>query len=118
MLHARRILLAAGAAGMLAGLIPAAAPATAAAATTTVTNVTYGQIPSDCSLATVSAQSMSLTCTDRPSGQEWSFLITCRGAAAFFVHGFGNQVTGDGKSTATCIEGTASVPASFEIYSS
>ncbi|MGH3187274.1 MAG: hypothetical protein ACRDPY_31105 [Streptosporangiaceae bacterium] len=115
MRYVRRISLTAGAAGMLlVGLIP---PAMAATTITSGTSSGYGQIPADCSLASVGAESMSLTCTDRPSGQHWNLDIACLGAPVFFVHGFGNHVTGDGTSTATCLTGRPALP-QFLTYSS
>ena len=72
------------------------------------------QIPNDCSLAYVSSKSKSLTCTGRPSGQEWDFDLLCPDAPSFFRNAMGNEVTGDGTSTATCIDGTAYDTGDFE----
>lgn len=105
---------------LLAGLIPATAQAvtaTTARAAVTAIAAASGPIPSDCSLASINGQTMSLTCTDRPSSQEWNLITSCLGAPVFLVHGFGNHVTGDGTSTATCLSGTASLP-TFNTYSS
>ncbi len=72
------------------------------------------QIPGDCSLAYISSLSKSLTCTGRPSGQTWYFDLPCPGAPKFFGNATGNEVTGDGTSTATCEGGTADDTGYFE----
>jgi hypothetical protein len=76
------------------------------------------QIPDDCSLAYVSSSAKSLTCTDRPSGQNWEFDMACPGAPPFFRQAIGNEVTGDGTSTATCRFGSGDDTGSFLILSS
>jgi hypothetical protein len=59
------------------------------------------QIPPDCSMNLLTTESLALTCSGRPAGQQWNFPAPC-------VHGFdwplmtGNTVTGDGTSTVTC----------------
>jgi hypothetical protein len=59
------------------------------------------EIPSDCSMNLISTESLALTCSNRPAGQQWNFQAQC-------IHGFyqpletGNTVTGDGTSTVTC----------------
>jgi hypothetical protein len=61
------------------------------------------QIPADCSMNVVSNESLSLSCTKRPAGQQWNFQVPCvRGFAG--GQATGNTVTGDGTSTATCAE--------------
>jgi hypothetical protein len=86
------------------------------AATNNGTGTIYpgAQIPGDCSLAYLSSLSKSLTCTGRPSGQTWYFDLSCPGAPKFFGSATGNEVTGDGTSTATCEGGTAADTGYFE----
>jgi len=59
------------------------------------------EIPSDCAMNLVDSRTLALTCTGRPSGQQWHFSAAC-------IRGFtqptfaGNTVTGDGTSTVSC----------------
>lgn len=89
------------------------------ATTTNGTGTIYSeaQIPDDCSLAYVSSQSKSLTCTSRPSGQNWYFYIECPAAPDFFGYAGGNIVAGDGTSTATCRYGPAADTGEFVVTS-
>jgi hypothetical protein len=62
-----------------------------------------GNIPSDCSFTWMGGLSLALSCTGRPATQVWNLEVYC----SLFIHGMpsgvaGNQVTGDGTSTATC----------------
>ena len=68
----------------------AAAPASAAA------------IPSDCTVTNVSWDTRSLTCTNRPAGQHWSLSMWCTGIGGSDGPYYGNIVTGNGTSTASC----------------
>ena len=90
-------------------------PATTSNGTGTI--YSQAQIPEDCSLAYVSSQAKSLTCTGRPSGQKWYFYLQCLNAPRFFGYADGNIVTGDGTSTAACQYGTAADTGYFEVSS-
>jgi subtilisin family serine protease len=74
----------------------------------TITNSTAtgliqgGNIPSDCSFTYEGGLSLALTCTGRPPTQAWYLRVLCGE-----IHGVpngvnGNEVTGEGTSTATC----------------
>jgi len=58
-------------------------------------------IPSDCTVTIVAWDTRSLTCTNRPAGQQWAFAMWCTGIGG---HDFfdGNIVTGNGTSTVAC----------------
>lgn len=64
-----------------------------------------GNVPSDCSFTYNSTVSLSLTCTGRPGSQSWYMQLRCR-ALNEWILANGNNVTGEGTSTATCTEGT------------
>jgi hypothetical protein len=62
-----------------------------------------GNVPSDCSFTYEGGLSLALSCTARPPTQVWNLEVYC----GLFIHGIptgvaGNEVTGDGTSTATC----------------
>lgn len=65
-----------------------------------------GNVPTDCSYTFLSDISQSLTCTKRPPTQVWQLLIIC---GSPFNGKFGNEVTGDGTSTASGCEATYEV---------
>jgi hypothetical protein len=60
-----------------------------------------GRIPTDCVESATSAHDRSLTCSNRPAGQQWRIQLEC-----FFWTGpdsrFGTIVTGNGRSDVTC----------------
>jgi hypothetical protein len=62
------------------------------------------QIPEDCSLAYIDNYERSLTCAERPTGQQWHLNVGC---LAFGLVGvaIGNTVTGNGTSNARCTQG-------------
>lgn len=57
-----------------------------------------GNIPSDCSFTWQGGLSLALGCTGRPPTQVWHLKVVC----GDFGKAFGNLVTGEGTSTATC----------------
>jgi hypothetical protein len=59
-----------------------------------------GNVPLDCSYSNYTDRSMSLTCTGRPATQTWNMNLLCAGFKVAF--GAGNEVTGEGTSSATC----------------
>ena len=62
-----------------------------------------GNVPLDCNFSNPQVRSMSLTCTGRPPTQTWHMNLLC---AAFKIYiGTGNEVTGEGTSSATCSGG-------------
>jgi len=74
----------------------------------TITNSTAtgliqgGNIPSDCSFTYEGGLSLALTCTGRPPTQAWYLRVLC-GELHGGPNGVnGNEVTGEGTSTATC----------------
>jgi len=57
--------------------------------------------PADCTATLVNRYTSSLTCTNRPAGQQWQSYRDCTGA--WLDSGAdGNIVTGNGTSTAVC----------------
>jgi hypothetical protein len=59
-----------------------------------------GNVALDCSYSNPAERSMSLTCDGRPAAQAWHMNLLC---AAFKIYiGIGNEVTGEGTSSATC----------------
>jgi len=74
-----------------------------------------GDVPLDCSYSNYTDRSMSLTCTSRPATQTWQMSLLC---IAFGAYEFsGNEVTGDGTSSATCLRGLNSGRGYFTIDS-
>lgn len=61
-----------------------------------------GTLPADCDLLRPDAQSFSMTCTNRPAGEQWKVEVTCGDEWPMFVYPQGNVVTGNGTSYATC----------------
>ena len=61
-----------------------------------------GLIPGDCSLSRSSLYSVSMTCTGRPAGQQWSNIADCGEDWPRVEEVSGPTVTGNGTSTATC----------------
>jgi hypothetical protein len=61
-------------------------------------------IPSDCVLATTGPRSRSLTCSDRPAGQQWRLQVMCRNiwSGTLDWSDNGTIVTGNGTSSASC----------------
>jgi hypothetical protein len=59
-----------------------------------------GNIPSDCSFTWEGGLSLALTCTGRPATQVWYLRAGCTIVPGRAVNG--NQVTGEGTSTADC----------------
>jgi hypothetical protein len=62
-----------------------------------------GNVPLDCSYSNPAERSMSLTCTGRPATQTWHMNLLCVGFKGYI--GVGNEVTGEGTSSATCPSG-------------
>jgi len=58
-------------------------------------------IPSDCTVSNVSWDTRSLTCTNRPAGQQWAFSMVCTSIGGHERYD-GNIVTGNGTSTVSC----------------
>lgn len=77
--------------------------------------ITGGNIPLDCNYSNYADRSMSLTCTGRPTTQTWQMSLLCL-AFGGYVFG-GNEVTGEGTSSATCLRGLNSGEAFFVIDS-
>lgn len=67
------------------------------------------QIPEDCTLGFVDTFERSLTCNERPAGQDWHLNVLC---LSFGIEGvaIGNTVTGNGSSNARCNVGFAANP--------
>ncbi|HEY0637143.1 MAG TPA: hypothetical protein VGD67_05815 [Pseudonocardiaceae bacterium] len=87
-----RALVAAAVLGLAAiGLVPAAQAGP----------VTVAAIPADCTLTGTGDHIRTITCTDRPATQTWRLTITCYPFGRMVTR-FGNLVTGDGASTASC----------------
>jgi len=74
-----------------------------------------GNVPLDCSYSNYTQRSMSLTCTARPASQTWHMNLLCLAFKASV--GIGNEVTGDGTSSAACFSGLNSGVGYFEIDS-
>lgn len=82
------------AAGVLAAFV--VAPATPAAAS----GPTWPP-PPDCTVSSPNNYTSSLTCTNRPAGQQWRSYRLCEGPW-LDSDAWGNVVTGNGTSTAAC----------------
>lgn len=98
-------------AALVAGGILAAAPAHAAApsayvrgsAGMTTSSTGDGSLPPDCSLTFLNNHLIAaVNCTARPSTQVWNILVLCHFNGMTGEVDAGNDVTGDGTSTATC----------------
>jgi hypothetical protein len=61
-----------------------------------------GNMPADCSMSRVSTGTHSITCTNRPAGQQWVHRQQCMIEWLEFVDVYGNVVTGNGTSTTSC----------------
>ncbi|HET6213349.1 MAG TPA: Calx-beta domain-containing protein, partial [Micromonosporaceae bacterium] len=61
-----------------------------------------GNMPADCSISRVDPATHSITCTNRPAGQQWVHRQQCMIEWLEFVNIDGNVVTGNGTSTASC----------------
>lgn len=61
-------------------------------------------IPSDCVVTTTGPRSRSLTCSNRPAGQQWRLLVACRNIWAGDIDYSlnGTIITGNGTSSASC----------------
>ena len=59
-----------------------------------------GNVALDCSYSNYGYRSMSLTCTARPVNQTWHMNLLCAGFRVDI--GIGNEVTGEGTSSAVC----------------
>ena len=57
-------------------------------------------LPPDCSSSPVGYSGFAVTCTQRPADQTWWAYVIC--PVYVGKEAFGNHVTGDGTSTATC----------------
>jgi Calx-beta domain-containing protein len=60
-----------------------------------------GNVPADCDFSRSTVPSISLSCTSRPPTQQWQIHILCQ-EEPFGNDAYGNVVTGNGTSTATC----------------
>lgn len=60
-----------------------------------------GRIPPDCDLSRPGSDVVSMTCTARPSGQQWRLMQGTVETGWGVLVGYGNTVTGNGTSTAT-----------------
>jgi hypothetical protein len=71
--------------------------------TTATGGIEGGNIPSDCSFTYGGGLSLAMDCTARPPTQEWYLAVYCDEIhAGQPLWSDGNEVTGDGTSTATC----------------
>ena len=62
-----------------------------------------GNVPADCNFARSDATTISLACTSRPSAQQWHINVVCKGPYRWEITTiFGNTITGNGTSAATC----------------
>ncbi len=61
-----------------------------------------GAVPADCDLSRPDAQSVSMTCTNRPPTEQWYVGAQCGEEWPHFQLVNGNIVTGNGTSTARC----------------
>lgn len=67
--------------------------------------------PADCTTNRIDRSTLSMTCTDRPAGQQWRLWIMSCHSGWTDTEAFGNVVTGNGTSTATCpYQSSASYP--------
>jgi len=98
-----RTLRIAAAGAALAALFTLATPAAHAAdpGPAGVDAATINSIPADCTLTAPSTYTRSLTCTSRPATQRWRLRVTCL-KWVNVEDVYGNIVTGNGTSTATC----------------
>jgi hypothetical protein len=58
-------------------------------------------MPSDCHALLINGFTATLTCTARPANQTWKYGVACFLKAGQNTFRYGNNVTGDGTSTAT-----------------
>lgn len=66
-----------------------------------------GLVPRDCDPSRPDGLSISMTCTDRPAGDEWTVRASCQfegGGFPFWKDVFGPVVTGNGSTSASCTE--------------
>jgi hypothetical protein len=69
----------------------------------TGTIVNDGQIPADCDLSRPSLTVTTMACTGRPATQRWQIEITCYDGGGWgYVRAYGEIITGNGTSTASC----------------
>lgn len=104
-----RFLIATAAAAAAAGLAPAAQAATdghpARLGSSATTAIDSGsEIPPDCTVSHPDSASASLTCTGRAAGDQWQVKVICFIPANITFSRFGEVVTGNGTSTASCGE--------------
>jgi hypothetical protein len=105
----------AGNAGLLVPLVNEGQFGTSKTFTVTITGVNHGlgiiggpatgdilggNVALDCSYSNYGYRSMSLTCTARPVNQTWHMNLLCAGFRVDI--GIGNEVTGEGTSSAVC----------------
>jgi hypothetical protein len=64
-----------------------------------------GNVPPDCSFTFLGGSSLAMDCTGRPATQAWHLQLGCGGLLGMGGGAGGNEVTGDGTSTATCSSG-------------
>jgi len=108
----------AGNAGLLVPLVNEGQFGTSKTFTVTITGVNHGlgiiggpatgdilggNVPLDCNYSHYTERSMSLTCAARPADQTWQMNLLCLAFKASV--GTGNEVTGDGTSSAACFSG-------------
>jgi len=67
--------------------------------------------PADCTTNRIDRSTLSMTCTGRPAGQQWQLWIMLCHSGWVDIDAYGNVVTGNGTSTATCpYQSSASYP--------
>ncbi|HEY0638571.1 MAG TPA: Calx-beta domain-containing protein [Pseudonocardiaceae bacterium] len=61
-----------------------------------------GNMPADCGMSRIDSDTHSITCTNRPAGQQWVHRQQCMIEWLEFVNVNGNVVTGNGTSVTSC----------------
>lgn len=60
-------------------------------------------VPTDCTPSKYSSTTIALDCTQRPATASWRLVLSCATGAGWGEPAYGNVVTGNGRSTATCV---------------
>ncbi len=69
-------------------------------------------VPGDCTTTRHTNSTMSMSCTNRPAGQQWRLHVLLCTSGWVDTEAYGNVVTGNGTSTATCpFQSRATYPA-------
>jgi hypothetical protein len=82
--------------------ITGTSPSATVTQSTATALISGGNIPPDCSFTWISQSSQSLTCTQRPATQVWQAQFYCIVPPFSRFATGGNEVTGEGTSTASC----------------